>query len=284
MATQPEWSPNGKWIVHRGMDGWGVGCYESGVWAAAVDGSEVKWLTSGQCYQISRWSGPETFETYDDGCHSGACFRAKVTRMQVNIATGTSTALPSYQFATEFSSPGDLPAYDCLTGKKMETPGLKNNRQRFDSPDGKWFVVVHDDLRLFTAGDLDDLRLFTADGNLVITFKGGRFKGWRPDSGAIIFVTPGESPSDLGTIYYFQLFDRTLKTFPKSLAYGDDSAQLIWSMPSASFFMASTELNYFNPLEARWIHVDDGVSRGNFAWIGIPLVEGDTSYRICYTN
>lgn len=272
MATQPEWSPNGKWIVHRGMDHYGVGCNESGVWAAAVDGSEVKWLTPGECFTISLWTGPETFETYNDGCHGGGCRRTQVTRKQVNIATGISTALAPHYFSTEFPSPDAFPAHDCLTGKRIENSGLKNNSQRFDAPNEKWFVVVH-----------NDLRLFTADGNLVAEFKGGQFNGWRPDSSAIVFVTPGEPSSDWGTLHYFQVSDRTLKIFPKSLPY-DSYGKPIWGAQPASFFMASPELNYFNPLKDQLVRVDDGLSRVDFAWIGIPSVENDTSYRICYTG
>ena len=64
MATQPEWSPDGQWIVHRGLYAVGAGCNESGVWAAAVDGSQVKWLNPGECFTISQWTGPETFEAF----------------------------------------------------------------------------------------------------------------------------------------------------------------------------------------------------------------------------
>ncbi len=83
-ASEPEWSPNSRWIVHRELDGWGMGCHEVGVWAAAVDGSEVKWLFKpDQCTQLLGWIGYDTFVSYEEHIDAYNVRRMDITKSEM---------------------------------------------------------------------------------------------------------------------------------------------------------------------------------------------------------
>ena len=261
MATQPEWSPDGQWIVHRGLYAFGAGCTESGVWAAAVDGSQVKWLNPGECFTITQWTGPETFETFTPPSGGGAPDNYVGPVKRVDIAAGTSTLL-----YMKPGSPNALPVVDCLSLKPVGTPGIDYtyNCARSDAPDGKWFVVSD-----------DRLRLFTADGKLVDEFNElDQFDGWQPDSGAIVFTTQGSHP-DRRMIHYYQPADRTLKTYENILPpAGGFPDRVIWSNVSSSFFLvvsSSQGLDAIDPLKDQFLQVDRPIGEiynTDFAWVG----------------
>ena len=261
MATQPEWSLDGKWIVHRGLYAFGAGCTESGVWAAAVDGSQVKWLNPGECFTITQWTGPETFETFTPPSGGGAPDNYVGPVKRVDIAAGTSTLLYMRP-----GSPNALPVVDCLTPKPVGTPGkdYTYNCARSDAPNGKWFVVSD-----------DRLRLFTADGKLVDEFNElDQFDGWQPDSGAIVFTTQGSHP-DRRTIHYYQPADRTLKTYAEILpTRGGFPDRVIWGRNTSSFFVvvsSSQELEFIDPLKDQFFQVDRSIGEiynTDFAWVG----------------
>lgn len=275
MATKPEWSPDSQWIVHRGIFGYGTGCTETGVWAAAVDGSQVKWLNPGECFQITRWIGPQTFETFQppSGGASGDDYQGAVKR--VDIAAGTATFL--------YMQPGNPkpPAtVNCLTKTPANPPDIQPNSTRIESPDGKWFVVVN-----------AALRLFTSEGKLVAEFKNlNIFNGWQPDSSAMLFTTLGKLP-DHRSIHYYQLADRILKTFEDHLpAAGGFADQVIWSSAPSSFFLMAAqtpELIYVNPLQDQFLLVEAslGVPYGqDFVWVGGKISESDLKGLSCYQD
>lgn len=270
MATQPEWSPDGKWIVHRGITGWGGGCYESGVWAAAVDGSEVKWLNRGECFEITRWVGPETFETSVQGVNGGYYGPER----RIDISAGTSIILAPYELGKKDYTDA---MHDCVTWKKL-TPPRPYNGTRIDSPDQKWFVVIK-----------DGLHLFASDGKLIAEFKKWEyFSGWQPDSSAIVFTSQGERYDQM-LIYYYRPVDRTLKIFVKeddNDAYG----QVIWDTRSSSFFIQvgrTPELDYIDPLKGQILQVSGGLDEilpGQFTWVGAPTTVSKSVSTITRVN
>jgi len=84
-ASQPEWSPDSRWIVHREVNGWGAGCHDSGLWAAAADGSGVKWLFEPQeCVNILGWVNSDTFVSYEQ---SPAISRLRITDLKSGEST-----------------------------------------------------------------------------------------------------------------------------------------------------------------------------------------------------
>jgi hypothetical protein len=203
MAIHPEWSQDSKWIIHRGDYGSAEGCTESGTWAAAVDGSEVKRLDPGKCFEITQWTGPETFEVIVPSSTGGARRSSFFYyRKRIDIATGKITALdPKIP-----SENPNYPIFDCVTKVKVETPNIKNENTGVDSPNGKWVAVINDHLRLYSSA-----------GKLAAEFPDiEKFLGWRPDSGAVVFTTH-KKDSDYSTLNYYQPSDQTLKTLPVNL-------------------------------------------------------------------
>ena len=64
------WSPDGKWIVHQSVKHFGTGAGISGdaVWAAAVDGSEVRHLYNAPLEQtLATWMDTQRFVIYEWG-------------------------------------------------------------------------------------------------------------------------------------------------------------------------------------------------------------------------
>lgn len=276
MATQPEWSPDGKWIVHRGNNTFGARCYETGVWAAALDGSEVKWLNPGECFNITRWTGPETFETFTPQSGGAAADSYLGAVKRVDIAAGTSTFL--------YMIPGKPqalpPIVDCSTQKTIETFGSKNNSTRIDAPNGKWFVVINDELRLYTS----DEKLVAIWGPL------DQFIGWQPDSSAVVFTVPG-GLANRRTINYFQPADRTMKTFDNILlADGVFPDQVIWSHDLASFFLvinSSQEVVHIDTRKSQFLQVDRSIGNIqdlNYAWVGAGTKEDSPLRNPCYVG
>jgi hypothetical protein len=277
MAIQKEWSPDSKWIVHRGIDAWGEGCFETGVWAAAVDGSEVKWLNEGECFKITKWIGPETFETYTPS-QGGAVSSGYVGALRrIDIAAGTSILLrPS---SSEELSDKDMYGNDCVTREQVALPFYEAKSMRINSPDGNWFVVIPDRLT-----DIQYvLRLYTSDGKLVAEFSQRvRFVGWQPNSKAIVFTTDG-------TINYFQSADQHLDSFIDIFhTKGDDFNHMIWVYPSSSFFFEvgdTHELIFINVQNHQTILVNEAQSvQGDtyFRWIRVPEIKDDSVYFPCF--
>jgi hypothetical protein len=275
MATQPEWSPDSKWIVHRGIESWGEGCFETGVWAAAVDGSEVKWLNKGECFKLTKWIGPEIFETYTPS-QGGAVPSGYVGALRrIDIATGTSILLRASRI--DELSDKDMYGYDCFTKKQVALPYYEAKNRRIDSPDGKWFVVIP-----------DGIRLYTSDGNLVKEFNQGvKFVGWQPDSKAIVFTTVGNS-TNFGTINYFQLASQHLDSFIDIIPSGSDIYELIWTAPLPNFFLegeSANELIYIDMQKKQTIRVNETQSiQGDtfFHWIGVPEIVDNSTYLPCF--
>ena len=168
MAIHPEWSQDSKWIIHRGDYGNAEGCTETGTWAAAVDGSEVKRLEIGSCFEITQWAGPETFEVIVPSQNGGARYsNFFYFRKRVDIATGKITALDPL---IPSENP-EFPIFDCVTKIKVDKPNIKSESTGVDSPNGKWVVVINDQLRLYTSA-----------GKLAAEFPDiETFLGWRPD-------------------------------------------------------------------------------------------------------
>ena len=177
MAIHPEWSQDSRWIIHRGDYGNAEGCTETGTWAAAVDGSEVKRLNPGDCFEITQWTGPETFEVIVPSQYGGARYPGFFYyRKRVDIATGKITMLDPL---IPVENPDQSPIMDCITNEKVDTPNIKNESTSVDSPNGKWVVVINDRLRLYTSG-----------GKLAAEFTDiETFIGWRPDLSAMVFTT-----------------------------------------------------------------------------------------------
>ncbi len=276
MVTHPEWSPNSKWIVYRSISGYlGEGCHETGIWAVALDGSQVKPLDTNVCIEITRWIGPETFETFTPP-NGGAWPSDYVGPVQsLDIETGTST------FLSWLAIPGDIskPMIDCINLQKIGNVDEKNISKRFDSPDEKWFVVAN-----------DSLRLFTTDGKLISEFRSlDQFFGWQPDSKAFVFTTPGNL-KDRRTINYLQPADQIMKSFVDSLPISDNVHfdQVYWGYDPSSFFFwfgSFKELDYFNPDKAQFFQVDLGIGNiftTNFSWVGLPKMESKSVERSCY--
>ena len=162
--------------------------------------------------------------------------------------------------------PESLPVVDCLMLKPIGTPGIDYtyNCARIDAPDGKWFVVSD-----------DRLRLFTADGIFVDEFAAwDLFYGWRPDLSAIVFTTQGSHP-DRRTIHYYQPADRTLKTYADILpTRGGFPDRVIWGRNTSSFFLvvsSSQELEFIDPLKVQFLLVDRSIGEiynTDFTWVG----------------
>ncbi len=91
-AADPEWSPDSRWIVHREVNGWGAGCHDSGLWAAAADGSGVKWLFEGECVIILGWVDSDTFVSYQQ---TGAISKLRIT----DLKSGESTWLFEHELS-----------------------------------------------------------------------------------------------------------------------------------------------------------------------------------------
>lgn len=275
MATQPEWSPDSQWIVHRGINGYGASCTETGVWAAAVDGSQVKWLNPGECFKITQWIGPHTFETFQPppGGAVGPNYMGAVKR--VDITAGTATFL--YMQPLNPKPPATL---NCLSKTPAIPPDIQPNSARVESPDGKWFVVVN-----------AALRLFTSEGKLVAEFKElNQFNGWQPDSSALVFTTLGNLPGHR-SIHYFQPADRFLKTFDDSLpAAGGFVDQVIWSSAPSSFFLMAAKtpaLFYINPLQDQFLQVEASLGKPygqDFVWAGSKIGESGLNGWSCYQD
>jgi hypothetical protein len=277
MATRPIWSPDGKWIVYRGVTNvGGAGCDESGVWAAAPDGSQVKLLTPGECFIITRWTGPETFETFTPPSGGAAPDDYLGAVRRVDIAAGTSTLLDM--------EPGPYhalpPAVDCLTQKAIDQYKIKNNSTRIASPDGKWFVVAN-----------DHLRLFTMDGRLVDEFSVlDQFVGWQPGSNTALFTTLGEA-AHRRTLQYFQPEDRSSKIYkdilPAAAGFPD---QVVWRADSPKFFLlvsSSQELVSIDPLAGTFNKVDQLTGNNQdwkHAWVGAGTLEDQLLRVPCYAG
>ncbi len=84
-AAYLAWSPDSRWIVHtEERTEFGAGFKLEAVWAAAVDGSQVKWLHSADTlYNILGWIGPATYMAYER--HMGGTKNLKM----VDVAQGT---------------------------------------------------------------------------------------------------------------------------------------------------------------------------------------------------
>jgi hypothetical protein len=70
-----DWSPDGEWIVHQSVVHFGTGAGITGesVWAAALDGSEVRYLYSTQRQQsLAGWMDPSRIVIYEWGQPYGA--------------------------------------------------------------------------------------------------------------------------------------------------------------------------------------------------------------------
>jgi len=273
MATQPEWSPDSKWIIHRGLLFRGEGCEETGVWAAASDGSQVKWIYSGECFIITNWVGPDTFDM--DIPQSGGARRTGyiAPTIRINITSGTSTLLTPVEYLT----PEEMLPEDCITRQKINVE-WQFDTSRFDSPDKKWYVIAN-----------DELRLFTFDGKLVAEFTNlQQFLDWQPDSSAMVF-TRRRDGTNPGTIDYYQVAVRTLKTYPEiPPVYFSDVGNLIWGYKPSSFYVQkgrNQEMEYINPASSQFLRVI--WTTGEFldlayTWIGSPKVESNTYQDYCY--
>ena len=275
MATGAEWSLDSLWIVHRGINGWGEGCFETGVWAAAVDGSQIKWLSKGHCFEITQWTGPETFEVSYGSTHGGAQPTGFFYYQErIDIAAGTSTALNP--FIPEYD-PMNIPIFNCLDQKKVETANQEINSTRIDSPDGYWFVVINNGLRVYSAN-----RSLVAEFDHLV-----RFDGWQPDSKAIVFTTDGKTVNH-GSINYFQPGNRSLKTYEDVIPTdGDNFNSVFWGSRPSSFFLqvgSTQELDYFEPLKNQLLRVDWPIGNWDtpFTWIGIRNFASSSSWMECY--
>ena len=95
-----------------------------------------------------------------------------------------------------------------------------------------------------------------------------------PDSSAIVFTTQGGHP-DRRTIHYYQLADRTLKTYADILpTRGGFPDRVIWGRNTSSFFLvvsSSQELEFIDPLKDQFLLVDRSIGEiynTDFTWVG----------------
>jgi hypothetical protein len=100
-AVDPVWSPDENWIVHNELI-FTHGCQIEAVWAAKVDGSEIKRLYEPHsCPWIVGWIGPSTYYVFDAGMGGRSVLRL------VNIDEGSMVTI--YDFS---ASGGDVSAFD----------------------------------------------------------------------------------------------------------------------------------------------------------------------------
>jgi WD40 repeat protein len=204
------WSPDGKYILHAGVSGFGTGAGYSmaGVWAARADGSGVKEINLQNLqgdFLIHGWTSNTTFVS---SCFNALCGENSIR--SVNIETGEQTVLwPGgyYQFAWDPDSGALLVAInkysvddpqcnpsglsgivyvDPDTGEIKSLLDGEPKAMRFSSPAQRFFVKMD---------EIDEIYEISVQGEVVRTIPA--FPAVSPDGNVWAFFMTREGQTEL---------------------------------------------------------------------------------------
>jgi hypothetical protein len=112
-AVEPIWSPDGRWIIYKEVSnfhGWAT----EGIWAASLDGTELKMLykpTDHVPQEILGWTGDDNLVVADKGADGRRNIRI------VNIKSGTIKVLfPGYFLGASLDTLHGMVAFSPLSG------------------------------------------------------------------------------------------------------------------------------------------------------------------------
>ena len=249
-AEDPLWSSNGHWIVHKEVSHFHGPTVES-LWAASIDGKDVKWLFSPETswdIWILEWVGEDSFISILRNAGGEKTIR------YVDISNGTATMLFSQHLFT-------VPSVDPSTGVVAFSPMLG----------------VLDEDPILNENGIYLVSPFSMNPKVVIEdVLGGRW-----DNGMGQFITHencGDDPSS------FIVFNSEGRTSCEILKRNEISPGGHWRLEfDAPPFELSSEINVFD-LNDNPIGVVPGIKDGEVFWVsnetGFFMIEDHSLYHI----